>query len=316
MSKPVLHCDSTAALAIQAGNGSSRTCHLRVRSAWLKERVELGELSTCHRPGFEQRADLLTKPCARPRLLELNGLWGLVDKSLVSAGIVPDPAARKALLVLLLLLQASQARAQEVVDDDAAIKSEVWLYGIAAMLVIVGIAGWEYLWRVFVEPRVIQSERRIRKLRRLQEAVQEELQEQLASDPPTAPEVPVVPKTRTQPSITPVSPAPAFSGKAPSSTDHVGSQSSHLLSSPHQSQFSSFSRSGQRARSALALHRDAATQTEFHNYVVHTQVVTAAEVYVTTGRCFHLYQGCPAVKTAIGAAGGLRFANLLKVGVH
>ena len=303
VAKPVLHCDSTAALAIQAGSGSSRTRHLRVRSAWLKERVDLGELSTCHRPGSEQRADLLTKPFARPRLLELNGLWGLVDKSLVSAGIIPDPAARKALLVLLFLLQASQTRAQEVVDDDAAIKSDVWLYGIAAMLVIVGIAGWEFLrflWRVFVEPKVIQSERRVRKLRRLQEAVQEELQEQLASDALTAPELPVVPKARIQSSMTPASPVQGLRGNASSSANHAGIQSPHLMSSPPQSQFSPFSRSGHRARSALALYRDASTQTEFHDFVVHTQVVTPPEVYVTTGRCFHLYQDCSAVQKARG----------------
>ena len=73
-----LHIDNQAALSLlQGSSGSWRTRHLRLRSAWIREKVALGEVIAQHEPGHTQRADLGTKPLPKERLQALVSQWGI-----------------------------------------------------------------------------------------------------------------------------------------------------------------------------------------------------------------------------------------------
>ena len=73
----VIASDSTSALAIGAGTGSWRTRHLRLKAAWIQERISDGEITTRHQPGVHQPADLLTKALPAQRIYDLLQLWGI-----------------------------------------------------------------------------------------------------------------------------------------------------------------------------------------------------------------------------------------------
>ena len=75
----VLKTDSTSSMAIQHGSGSWRTRHLRIKAAWIAEKVERGELSLEHCAGEVQIADALTKPLASARLRQLSKMMGLLS---------------------------------------------------------------------------------------------------------------------------------------------------------------------------------------------------------------------------------------------
>ena len=62
--KLILKTDSTSSMAIQHGSGSWRTRHLRIKAAWIAEKVESSEIAIEHCAGEVQIADALTKPLA------------------------------------------------------------------------------------------------------------------------------------------------------------------------------------------------------------------------------------------------------------
>ena len=73
--------DNKSALQLLQGRGANRTRHLRIRSNFVKERVEAREVSLHHIPGQRQEADLFTKVLPGPRLRFLRGLVGLQTSS-------------------------------------------------------------------------------------------------------------------------------------------------------------------------------------------------------------------------------------------
>ena len=74
--------DSMSALTISAGNGSWRTRHLRLKAAWLQEKLGRNEVEGYHVPGLVQPADLLTKALPGQRIRDLLRLWNFVGEGL------------------------------------------------------------------------------------------------------------------------------------------------------------------------------------------------------------------------------------------
>ena len=91
--------DNTAAVTLAEGGGSQRTRHLRVRSAFIRDMIDRGELEVSHCPGDIQLADCLTKALMRNRLDDLCNLLGLgpprlvksIAKVLAGSPIVVEP---------------------------------------------------------------------------------------------------------------------------------------------------------------------------------------------------------------------------------
>ena len=77
----VMRTDSTSSASIQRGSGSWRTRHLRIKSNWVCERLDRGDLQLEHCPGDVQRADALTKALSSIRLRDLRRLIGLLPVS-------------------------------------------------------------------------------------------------------------------------------------------------------------------------------------------------------------------------------------------
>ncbi|OLQ00171.1 Retrovirus-related Pol polyprotein from transposon TNT 1-94 [Symbiodinium microadriaticum] len=95
---------ATLALASHTTSASWRTRHLRLRAAFLQERVDAGNLQLKFVPGRLQLADLLTKGFPRQRLEELCGLWGLVDVSVAIA----QKMLVKMMVVLTMMVQSAR----------------------------------------------------------------------------------------------------------------------------------------------------------------------------------------------------------------
>ena len=71
-----LMIDNTAAVTLANGEGSQRTRHLRVESAFIRDMIDREEMDVSHCPGDLQLADCLTKALLKSRLDHLNGLLG------------------------------------------------------------------------------------------------------------------------------------------------------------------------------------------------------------------------------------------------
>ena len=99
--------DSTSALAIGAGTGSWRTRHLRLKAAWIQERIAKGEILTRHQPGIHQPADLLTKALPGQRICDLLQLWGLQPRGQQKVKVCatsPSSATTRMLVALVCCL--------------------------------------------------------------------------------------------------------------------------------------------------------------------------------------------------------------------
>ncbi|CAE7242537.1 GIP [Symbiodinium sp. CCMP2592] len=72
-----LMIDNTAAVTLAGGEGSQRTRHLRVRSAFIRDMIDRNEIDVSHCPGDVQLADCLTKALMKSRLDDLCKLLGL-----------------------------------------------------------------------------------------------------------------------------------------------------------------------------------------------------------------------------------------------
>ena len=228
---------------------------------------------------------------------------------------------RKVLVALVFLLLAARADAQDL--EKQSIQSDASLYMLARLIALAALAVWEgakAAVRLCVLPRLERSRRKAEPLRKLQEAVENELVSQLSASssglddlPETSREVPPLPRLARVEERTPVrravvdachgsqsqpaSPAPArLLSPGTSSQAYVTStpppRTHHL-----------------RQRSVPVLHRDAATQAdldEMPRVVVRERVVYPNSVIVTSGRAYHVTAACQAV----GRAGSVREAPL------
>ena len=175
-----LYIDNQAALALASPTGSAswRTRHLRLRAAFLQERVDQGLLQLKFVPGRRQLADLLTKGFPRQRLEELCGLWGLVDMA--------SAAAQKTLVkvMVMLTMMVQSARASTVGKDPIPVETS---WELCIMVVLLGVAvvacwecGWS-IWYAITGQETPTQIRRAKRLKRMQDAIKEEISAQLTS---------------------------------------------------------------------------------------------------------------------------------------
>ena len=141
-----LFVDNQAAVTLlTTSSGSWRTRHLKLRSYWMKERIQRQEVRVQHVPGPEQKADLGTKPFTRARLKELVALWNMKDRSSTSpmASVKAGKVEPSLLMKLLMLCQICGARAREIYKEDLA--AEVpWDLWVAILVLAVAVIGiWE-----------------------------------------------------------------------------------------------------------------------------------------------------------------------------
>ena len=119
--------DSMSALTISAGNGSWRTRHLRLKAAWLQEKIGSNEVEGYHVPGLIQPADLLTKALPGQRIRDLLRLWNLVGDGLDEKEAVISSkggVSEKMLVALLCCLMITMASGQ---PEREVVRIPTWL---------------------------------------------------------------------------------------------------------------------------------------------------------------------------------------------
>ncbi|CAE7520995.1 RE1 [Symbiodinium sp. CCMP2456] len=169
---PVLNVDNQAACNILTGSvGSWRTRHLRIRHAYVLDRVGNGGLSIQHLAGEDQPADLPTKLHSRARLLHLLGIWGMVglpglDEARVLKGLK--------LGCMFLLLLAIQSLAVSAEKDPLPRTGTTELLLMVILTCISTVAIWEtgralgkWLLPMCCETRKMKRIRKLKELARV-----------------------------------------------------------------------------------------------------------------------------------------------------
>ena len=192
---PLIHLaiDNQSTIAIAKPNGSTswRTRHLRVRSAFIREQIENKKVIVKYVKGQHQLADLLTKSFPRQRLEELVTLWGM--------GRICKGAKATMLKAMIWCTMIQSVRASEPLALDT---SSIEMYAVILVLGIAVVGLWEFAWlcvdRCCTRPEETRSARRMRRLR---ETIQRELDSQIGSldsetnQQPPVPPPPVAPST-------------------------------------------------------------------------------------------------------------------------
>ena len=148
-----LKVDNYSAVQLLSGStGSWRTRHLRVRSAWLRERIRSGVVQIQHEPGATQLADMGTKPLPRQRLEELRALWRLcppdatpTKKPKVKMIVAPD-GAKDVLRFLAALSTFCCAKAEDhgvAIKEPIQVNSSIEVYVIILVIGLVSVVMWE-----------------------------------------------------------------------------------------------------------------------------------------------------------------------------
>ena len=144
--------DNTSPLQLLQGRGANRTRHLRIRSNFVKERVEAREVSLHHIPGERQEADLFTKVLPGPRLKFLRGLVWLQTSSEDQEYPVAQAASvqqggldnlQSWLLFLVSCLQMYTAGGQGEEPTRLEVEPPYELMLLTALVVLSVIALWE-----------------------------------------------------------------------------------------------------------------------------------------------------------------------------
>ena len=120
--------DSVSALTISAGNGSWRTRHLRLKSAWLQEMIAGGAMEGYHVPGLVQPAGLLAKALAGQRIRELLRLWSMVGEGIPESKVVVKSkggVSEKMMVALICCLMVTMASGQP--DREGFQLTGIWL---------------------------------------------------------------------------------------------------------------------------------------------------------------------------------------------
>ncbi|CAE7897047.1 GIP [Symbiodinium microadriaticum] len=142
----LMKVDNASAVAmLNGGPGSWRTRHLKVRSAYLLERIQQQWLSVEHIEGGLQRADLATKAHSKVRLWTLLKLWrfeGLPDEA--EATIMLKMIAAMCVTKALEMVPIAQATAVEETSTIARTgMDELLLFTVVAC--VVAVMAWEGL---------------------------------------------------------------------------------------------------------------------------------------------------------------------------
>ena len=135
--------DNQAAIALlTTSSGSWRTRHLRLRSNWVREMCQRGEIQIKYVCGELQRADLGTKPFTRERLRQLVAMWNLRDRKPVAdvkrAGVLHVDGFWLQRLLMLCQLCGSAAQKPEIQTE---VPWDLYLAVIVLGVAIIGL--WE-----------------------------------------------------------------------------------------------------------------------------------------------------------------------------
>ena len=182
--------DSTSALAIGSGTGSWRTRHLRLKAAWLQERIADGDVVARHQPGITQPADLLTKALSGQRIRDLLALWGVGQEGETRKKSRPSQASlhvTRAMVAMLccLMVLGVESREEEGSQPPMRLQLDWDLVGVfLAMLTLLGaVMIYEALrWGVvefYREYTPGAAERKVKRLRKLQEVTAAAIEEEL-----------------------------------------------------------------------------------------------------------------------------------------
>ena len=204
---------STIAIAKPTGSTSWRTRHLRVRSAFIREQIQNEKVTVKYVKGQQQLADLLTKAFPRQRLEELVTLWGI-------GRLVEGPKAMM-LRAMIVCTMIQSARAPEF-HTPLALDSSFELYALAVVVGIAVVGLWEFAWLCVDRCCGRHEDTRTRRMRRLREAVQRELETQIGDREEVIPSSPP-PSTTTTVQGTPPRATRTSSASAPRPTAPLGS---------------------------------------------------------------------------------------------
>ena len=194
--KLILKTDSTSSIAIQHGSGSWRTRHLRIKAAWIGEKVERGEISIEHCAGKIQLADALTKPLSSARLQQLSMMAGLLSKrdytqdESESVRSSTNLGLSKILVALIILSQAIiPARAMDTMalgsfHQPLSVDHGMVMWCVFGLIVLLWTLAWEFLkyagWQLYFTAAPGAESRRLRRLQKIRDhtalAIQHELE--------------------------------------------------------------------------------------------------------------------------------------------
>ena len=185
----VIKVDNSAAVGLSSDSaGTWKTRHLRVRAFHLREAVRLKELRIEHIPGEVQLGDLGTKCFHQPRLHQLLALWGLKGENVKkdeatsrTSAKINGTVAVLAKLVVILGWMVQGSRASSTTPGTGLEVSFPWeLYLVAVLALVASIALWEGVkwlleWVSLRRSGTVSEARGARRLRRLQQAISEEV---------------------------------------------------------------------------------------------------------------------------------------------
>ncbi|CAE7460426.1 unnamed protein product [Symbiodinium sp. CCMP2456] len=173
-----LRTDSTSSAAIQRGSGSWRTRHLRIKSSWITEKLEAGDLEIEHWPGDDQLADALTKPLSSIRMRHLAGLIGLMSLEEIAEKIKAAQDNNNC--------GSTGAIASElVVYQPMTVDHGLVMWCVFAIIALLWTAAWELIkyagWQMYFSITPGASARRMRRLRRIRDATTEAIQSEITA---------------------------------------------------------------------------------------------------------------------------------------
>ena len=175
-----LKTDSTSSMAIQHGSGSWRTRHLRIKAAWIAEKVEKREITIEHCAGAVQLADALTKPLASVRLTQLSKMMGLftapeprASDPASTENLSSKPSISRVLVALLVLSQAVlPVKSMELVPHQPlAVDHSLVAWCVFGVIALLWTLAWELLkyvgWQLYFTAAPGAGDRRMRRLQRI-----------------------------------------------------------------------------------------------------------------------------------------------------
>ena len=187
-----LASDSTSALSISSGGSSWRTRHLRIKAGWLQEQVAYGFFEIGHCPGEVQPADLLTKPLSSARMDHLLQLWGVGPLERHGGGSNPSTSSSRAstrmlvaMICCLLMVSVRAAESGQEGSSPRALQLDYDAVGILMVLLMVlgALMIWEGIRWAAIELVTTwtpgASSRKLRRLRKLQQATTEAIEREL-----------------------------------------------------------------------------------------------------------------------------------------
>ena len=177
--------DSTSSMAIQHGSSSWRTRHLRIKAAWIAEKVERNEITIEHCAGEVQLADALTKPLASAKLQQLSMMMGLLCKETYvqeesnSGYLKKDKGLSKILVALILLSQAiTPAQAMDVggmvtSHQPLSVDHGMVMWFVFGLVALLWTLAWEMLkyagWQLYFTASPGAESRKLRRLQRIRD---------------------------------------------------------------------------------------------------------------------------------------------------